>query len=276
VTQTVTLAPGTRLKVGYGQARCRLAGIASDAAGRKIGLSAEHVLALSPDGLIFDEQSSIPIGRRVQLESLLIEPTTSEDDPFSETIGAFEIFEGSEDCAIFVNNRPVIEVANPSELIGQKVLKIDGTKDPAIGTIIGFGGGLLFINPYNGNKRAYRKPLLISFEMNGGDPIVEGEAGSLLVDERGTAAGILISKASDRTYAAPLSPYLARYELSFLIDATDESLTASPADAVEGTSFDQTRLAVQQMQKELASEQAVHRDPEGKEVPKHLLRLLAA
>jgi hypothetical protein len=272
MTDVVMLAPGTRLSVGLNMPKCRLSAIVVDSSKRKIGLSADHILSLAHDDRIYDHRSGIVIGHRIRFASRRYGLVSSEQEhAFFETVGAFEIFDRSQGSDIVTTNLPITGVSRPGKAIGHGVSIVNGS-DPStmIGELLGFGGSVALANPHTQEVRSFVDPLIISLSPDKPDPAVAGEGGASVLDKGGNLVGILISKGETgakgetRVYAAPVESFLTRYNLSLLHIAEAE---ARP----EPRPSSEISEEVKEFTEAVASEQPVHKDPEGKQMPRHLV-----
>jgi hypothetical protein len=106
--------------------------------------------------------------------------------------------------------------------------------------------------------------------------LAAGEAGSLLIDERDAAVGLIICGQRDRCFVAPLAPFLHARKLTL---ADDRASSAFGAEQELAPYISELRYATsggRRMRRDLLSEPTLHADPGGDDVPPSLIRYLEA
>jgi hypothetical protein len=186
---------------------------------------------------------------------------------FAETIGAFAV-EPDAVAISFADPMVVgIEIARPDSAIGRPVYKVEHGGARRTATCIGYGGRIRLARE-DDSADQFRDVLEIQFDDGGSDPVADGEAGSLIVDDRGAALGLMIAGDRKGCYLAPLHTFMARTTFEVIrhtslsnlkpgLDAQEELL----ADALAGA-------------QKIRSEISTGPDPQNEAVPQRYIDLL--
>jgi hypothetical protein len=215
-----------------------------------------------------DADSGVLLGERFSFEG-------EGNGVFADTIGAF-LVSAHADVRMATPHRSVQGVAKPEDLIGASVFKLDASSSLQRGKVTGVGGAIRFVDPYSGRHTILKDVVEVRFDGGGPDPVSSGEAGSLIIDERDRAVGLLMCGARDECYVAPLKPFLEAKNLRL---ADGRAPGTSGADGALTQYRSELRLATSggnRMRAALLAEDTSHEDPEGNAVPQRLLDLLGA
>jgi hypothetical protein len=262
---------GTRLTSKTGKGVCRVGAIAFDESGQLLGLSARHVLECEEAPDLFDALTGEKVGDRISM------PTEElHRSPFFNSIGLFKIDRQRVQVRMATPFISVRGLAQPDYLLGAAVFKLEASSALPRGTVTGLGGAVGFVNPYTNCRTIMTDVIELRFADGGTDPSAAGEAGSLLVDERDAAVGLIICGQRGRCFAAPLAPFLRARKLTL---AGDRAPIAFGAEQELASYVSELRFATsggRRMRDDLLSEPRLHADPSGDEVPPDLLRYLEA
>jgi hypothetical protein len=267
----VTLAPGQKLVTHSGNAFFRLGLIAEDADGMRYGLTARHILEQEADPRIYDAATVQLIGYHVELQR----QANSQIREFYETIGAFRI----DAAAASINPAdPMIvgiEVVPPGPSIGRQVCKVAPNGERTAGTNVGFGGSIQLSKQHGGTVQIFRDVVEIRFDADADQPVQDGDAGSLIVDEHGAAIGLMIAGNGAACYAAPLLPFFDRYSFK-VVDRISPPERSEGEDILEGFSSDYRRAlaGAEKIRTELAAATNSSLDPGKEPVPRSFLDLI--
>lgn len=262
----------TYLHAGAGGPRCRLGAVMTDVAGETYMLSARYILERSVDGKIHAESGAV-IGTYVP-DGLALLDESSVAHPYHELIGRVSLAETAElpEGLLASCNRGPLDTHLPP---GSTLIWESPADGPVEFTIVGRGGEVGFTNPLDGRTSYHSDPVVLELSDSGvvGRP-GNGDAGSLLCDASGVAAALLLSSDGQRYYAASLAAYAARFQLH---PFTEQPLLPPPS-RTEPMSMPaavaEAREAVSHIQMAVAAKPPVHPDPDGENIPQHLVRQL--
>jgi hypothetical protein len=139
--------------------------------------------------------------------------------------------------------------------------------------VIGHGGELAFTNPYSLVTGYYQDPITLAVQQPAAALPGAGDAGSILLDAEKRAAAVLIATDDQRYFAASLASFATRYALRPYLE-----VPALPASVPQPHSLpmqiSEAREAIAHIREVIASQPAVHTDPDGNNIPAHLRRQL--
>ena len=266
MSSIVSLSPGQLLVTHSGNAFLRL-GLIVEGPGGLHGLTARHILDQEEDTRIYDAATVQFVGHRLPLTRR--HHSAGEPREFFETIGAFAI---QHDAATVNFADPLVVgmmIGNPMRSIGRSVYKVgqNGSRTPA--TVVGYGGTVEIAR--SGSNELYREVLEITFGKGPDDPVADGEAGSLILDERGAAIGLMIAGNRQACYVAPLLPFMHRNSFSVVSRvATPASHHNADVEEELSVGFRRALAGAGKIRSALSGTS----DPEKEEIPKKLLDLV--
>jgi hypothetical protein len=243
-----------------GSYACRLGAIVVDASGRKLGLTARHVLFQMPEEAICDAASRAKVGTKIAW------PTSQPGSrKFFDTIAAFEIFDA--DGGMTLPGQTISAASSYEDLLGKTLTKVD-SQNAFEGVVIGLGGGVRFRDPYTADVQILQGVVEVKPVRSLRESTLAGQAGALFVDPAGDAAGLLICGQSDLLFLAPLQPFLDAYGLGIMPQGNAVTFPAAEGE------LEAARAGAASMKREIASEPSMYQNHGGREVPARLLKLL--
>ena len=182
-----------------------LGALAVDSSGTIFGMTARH--QLSP-GVVFDTEDRV-IGRSLH---------TGRTPTIPQSINyAIEIFQVDKKVFVDSSFRRVPQLPAPipvDDIIGRQIQRID-SRGVHQANVTRLFGSLRLIHPSGGSAIRYYDVV----ELTPNDPdnfAGAGDGGALIMTDSGDPIGLLIGRAGDRFFVAPILPILATRELHFL------------------------------------------------------------
>ena len=267
MTDLVRIRLGQSLSTQTGIAFCRLGAIVADREGRLFGLTARHILEEEAGGRVFDPSSGREVGAVAGDR-----PPLQEGSDFFDTIGIFTLDAVEvdwSDPASFV-----LHAVEPEVWIGRSVSKVQADCAPATGLVEGYGGSIDFQPAAERPTTLLRHVIELSFP-EGSEATCRGEAGAPLIGARGALLGLLIGGTTQRAYAAPLKPFLDRYDYALLLPELGQSADASIDEQELEHELRSTAWGALQIRHDINLENVDARNPYKEEIPPRLIDLLA-
>lgn len=231
MTRSINIFPGMQIRTQTGRVRARLSLIAVDEIDQRIGLSARHILEYEggKEVFVFDDSTGVLLGKHVDLPRLVTGEMAPKDGiDINRLIGGFLIGGPPQSSVFEISNGAVGGIANPRFLVGSIVKRVDDFVSYRAGKLTSFGGSVSLYNPSDQTDVVYYNVAEISFSDEGINPVSNGDAGALIVDENNNAVGIIVGGTRERCFVAPLFDFMAVHNLQVLGSRPSRKHFSSP------------------------------------------------